>query len=224
MTKATSHNHPLDPLAAQEVEACSRACASHAADAGYKNVRFNLISLKVSVQVRSQNPRSLPSVRSAAVPLAHKYALITFPDFIYVFMQEPAKAELIAYDADKSAVPARTAYCIVQAFPKSPVNEVEVELSGDSAKVRSWKQVHASADDPDGKPELHTHFVSMHTGNITLPCGASSAKSALNRNANIIWLDHGIAMPSDMPLIDDLTIIVTEASLVEAWWTLSTDC
>ncbi|KAA6416614.1 MAG: Cu2+-containing amine oxidase [Trebouxia sp. A1-2] len=100
MTKAISYTHPLDPLDAQEVKTCSRVCASRAADAGYRNVRFNLISLK-----------------------------------------EPRKAELLAYEADKSAVPARTAYCIVQAFPKSPVNEVEVELSGDSAKVTSWKQV-----------------------------------------------------------------------------------
>ena len=74
-------------------------------------------------------------------------------------MQEPTKAELLAYEADKSAVPARTAYCIVQAFPKSPVNEVEMELSGDSAKVRSWKQVHASTEHPVGKLELHAHFV-----------------------------------------------------------------
>ena len=168
MAKATSYNHPLDPLAAQEVETCSRACASYAAEAGYSNVRFNLISLKVSLQSRSQNPRSVPSVRSAAVPLTHKDC----PDyflFIYVFIQEPTKAELMAYEADKSAVPARTAYCIVQAFPKSPVNEVEVELSGDSAKVSSWRQVHASAKHPDGKLELHAHFVNMRTGHITLP-------------------------------------------------------
>ncbi|DBA90702.1 TPA: hypothetical protein ACH3X1_003918 [Trebouxia sp. C0004] len=53
---------------------------------------------------------------------------------------EPTKAELIAYEADKSAVPTRTAYCVVQAFPKSPVNEVEVELSEDSEKIKSCKQ------------------------------------------------------------------------------------
>lgn len=85
--------------------------------------------------------------------MAHIYALITCHDFTYVLTQEPRKAELLAYEADKSAVPARTAYCIVQAFPKSPVNEVEVELSGDSAKVTSWKQVNVSAEAPDGKPD-----------------------------------------------------------------------
>ncbi len=129
-------------------------------------------------------PRSVPSVRSAAVPLAHKYALITFPDFLYVFTQEPTKAELLAYEADKSAVPARTAYCIVQAFPKSPVNEVEVDLSGHCAKVRSWKQVHASAEHPDADLELHAHFVNMRTCHATLPYRASSTKFALNRKAS----------------------------------------
>ena len=168
MTKAISYNHPLDPLVAQEVETCSHACALYAAEARHQNVRFNLISLKVSLQVRSQDPPSLPSVRSAAVPLAHRYVLITISDFICMFIQEPTKAELLAYEADESAVPARTAYCIVQAFPKSPVNEVEVELSGDIAKVRSWKQVHASAGCPDAKLELHSHFVNMRTGHITI--------------------------------------------------------
>ena len=47
MTKAISYTHPLDPLSAEEVEACSRACASYAAAADLDNLRFNLISLKV---------------------------------------------------------------------------------------------------------------------------------------------------------------------------------
>ncbi len=196
MTKAISYNHPLDPLAAQEVEACSHACGSYAATAGYQNVRFNLISLKVSLQARSQNPLSVLSVRSVAALLAQKYATLTFRDCVYVFIQEPTKAELLAYEADKYAVPARTAYCIVQAFPKSPVNEVEVELSGDSAKVRSWKQVHASAQHPDADLELFAHFVNMRTGHTTLLYGASSVKLASNRNANITclesWHSHAI--------------------------------
>ena len=59
-------------------------------------------------------------------------------------MQEPTKAELSAYETDKSLVPLRTAYCIVQAFPKSPVNEVEVKLAGATAIVTSWKQVYTA--------------------------------------------------------------------------------
>ena len=31
-------------------------------------------------------------------------------------------------------------------------------------------------------------------------------------------------MPSERPLIDYSTIVMTEPSLVEAWWMLSTDC
>ena len=57
-------------------------------------------------------------------------------------MQEPTKAELLAYEADQSKTPDRKAYCVVQAFPKSPVNEVYLDLSGSEATVASWKQVH----------------------------------------------------------------------------------
>ena len=73
--------------------------------------------------------------------------------------------------------------------------------------------------DPDGKPELHTHFVNKHTGHITLPYRASSAKFALNRRANIIWFEsrYSQAKPSETPFFDYSTIIVTESSLVEAW-------
>lgn len=60
-------------------------------------------------------------------------------------LQEPTKAELLAYEADNTAVPARTAYCIVQAFPKSPVSEVYLDLSGAKASVTSWKQVQVTA-------------------------------------------------------------------------------
>jgi len=137
-------------------------------------------------------------------PLGSQICPAYLSRLVYVFIQEPTKAELLAYEADKSAVPARTAYCIVQAFPKSPVNEVEVELSGDSANVRSWKQVHASTEHPDAILELHAHFVNMRTGHITLPYRASSAKFtlnrkaqfALNREANIIclepWYSHAV--------------------------------
>ena len=137
-------------------------------------------------------------------PLGSQICPAYLSRLVYVFIQEPTKAELLAYEADKSAVPARTAYCIVQAFPKSPVNEVEVELSGDSANVRSWKQVHASTEHPDAILELHAHFVNMRTGHITLPYRASSAnfalnrkaQFALNRKANIIslepWYSHAV--------------------------------
>lgn len=71
MTKATSYTHPLDPLAVEEVEACSRACASHAADAGLGKLRFNVISLKVQTQVRTQDP-SLQVIRQAGATASAK--------------------------------------------------------------------------------------------------------------------------------------------------------
>ncbi|DBA72671.1 TPA: putative terpene-alkaloid biosynthetic cluster [Trebouxia sp. C0005] len=61
--------------------------------------------------------------------------------FNVISLKEPTKAELLAYEADKSKTPSRKAYCIVQSFPKSPVNEVHLDVSGSGATVTSWKQV-----------------------------------------------------------------------------------
>ena len=51
MAKAASYTHPLDPLAASDIEACGRACEIYAADADLDNLRFNLISLKVQSNI-----------------------------------------------------------------------------------------------------------------------------------------------------------------------------
>lgn len=105
------------------------------------------------------------------------------PKLTCLCVQEPTKAELLAYETDKSTVPARTAYCIVQAFPKSPVNEVELELSGANVTVTSWKQVHASAKflttklpqtDPDHKAAMSLHLTNIHTDHVVLPKGPVS--------------------------------------------------
>ncbi|KAL3159938.1 hypothetical protein ABBQ38_010331 [Trebouxia sp. C0009 RCD-2024] len=72
--------------------------------------------------------------------------------FNVISLKEPAKDELLAYEADHSTAPDRTAYCIVQAFPKAPVNEVYMDLSGPEAKVTCWTELEgvqplASPDD-----------------------------------------------------------------------------
>ena len=39
--------HPLNPLTAKEIEACSLACTCHAEHVGLGSLRFNTITLKV---------------------------------------------------------------------------------------------------------------------------------------------------------------------------------
>ena len=46
MGKATVH--PLDSLTAEEIRQCAQACKDHAAGVGIRDLRFNVISLKVS--------------------------------------------------------------------------------------------------------------------------------------------------------------------------------
>lgn len=136
MVKARSYHHPLDALTAEEIQACSRACATYAEDKGLDNLRFNVISLKVPPQNSNHNLRLATYLRRSCLCYLQWGCSKPRDD-----LQEPTKLELLAYEADKAAVPARTAYCIVQAFPKSPVNEVYLDLSGAKASVISWKQV-----------------------------------------------------------------------------------
>ncbi len=56
-------------------------------------------------------------------------------------LQEPTKAELIAYDTNPDDVPARAADIIVQAYPKAPLIEAKVLLSGAKPSVTAWKEV-----------------------------------------------------------------------------------
>ena len=54
--------------------------------------------------------------------------------------QEPPKKQLVAYDTGKGPRPPRRAFCILQAWPKSPVIEAVVQLSN-KPSVISWKPV-----------------------------------------------------------------------------------
>lgn len=49
MVKASSYGHPLDPLSAEEIKACSKACSDYAEQHELDALRFNVISLKVTV-------------------------------------------------------------------------------------------------------------------------------------------------------------------------------
>lgn len=55
--------------------------------------------------------------------------------------QEPTKAELIAYDTNPDNVPARAADIILQAYPKAPLIEAKVLLSGAKPAVTAWEEV-----------------------------------------------------------------------------------
>lgn len=56
-------------------------------------------------------------------------------------LQEPTKAELVAYDANPDDVPARAADVILQAYPKAPLIEATVLLTGPKPSVTAWKEV-----------------------------------------------------------------------------------
>ena len=64
---------------------------------------------------------------------------------MYSVVQEPPKRELVAYDNGKASRPARRAFCILQAWPKSPVVEAVVELSSSRPSVISWTPVQPQA-------------------------------------------------------------------------------
>lgn len=55
--------------------------------------------------------------------------------------QEPTKAELIAYETNPDDVPVRAADIILQAYPKAPLIEAKVLLSGAKPTVTAWKEV-----------------------------------------------------------------------------------
>jgi hypothetical protein len=59
-------------------------------------------------------------------------------------VQEPTKAELVAYEANHDDVPPRAAFVILQAFPKAPLVEATVLLSGAKPSVTAWKEVRAT--------------------------------------------------------------------------------
>ncbi len=49
MVKASSYGHPLDALSAEEIKACSKACSVYAEQQELDALRFNVISLKVTI-------------------------------------------------------------------------------------------------------------------------------------------------------------------------------
>ena len=134
MGKATVH--PLDPLTADEIRQCAQACKDHGAGAGIRDLRFNVISLKVRPApfTCSTNqpcrPRSCPRICSA--------------------LQEPEKAALLKHGRDSSVVPARLAQCFIQVPGKGAVYVAIVQLhTGGHAKVLAWDQVsHAGSLEP----------------------------------------------------------------------------
>ena len=56
-------------------------------------------------------------------------------------MQEPTKADLIAFDRNPDDVPKRAANIIVQAFPVAPLIEATVLLAGSKPSITSWTEV-----------------------------------------------------------------------------------
>ncbi|BDA50132.1 Primary amine oxidase [Coccomyxa sp. Obi] len=61
--------------------------------------------------------------------------------FNVITLAEPTKAELIAYEANPDNVPARAADVILQAYPKAPLIEATVLLSGAKPTVTAWEEV-----------------------------------------------------------------------------------
>ena len=59
-------------------------------------------------------------------------------------MQEPTKADLIAFDKNPDDVPQRAANIIVQAFPVAPLIEATVLLAGAKPCITSWTEVQPS--------------------------------------------------------------------------------
>ena len=49
MVKASSYGHPLDALRAEEIKACSNACSVYAEQHELDALRFNVISLQVTL-------------------------------------------------------------------------------------------------------------------------------------------------------------------------------
>jgi hypothetical protein len=63
-------------------------------------------------------------------------------------LQEPAKAELLRYEAGAGPAPRRQALCVVISIPDGQVAEALVDLAGGSAAkdaVQSWRLVRGSA-------------------------------------------------------------------------------
>lgn len=58
-------------------------------------------------------------------------------------MQEPTKADLIAFDKNPDDIPQRAANVIVQAFPVAPLIEATVLLAGSKPSITSWIEVHS---------------------------------------------------------------------------------
>ena len=59
-------------------------------------------------------------------------------------MQEPTKAELIAFDRNPDEVPPRAANVILQAFPVAPLIEATVLLAASKPSITSWVEVRSS--------------------------------------------------------------------------------
>ena len=58
-----------------------------------------------------------------------------------LLLQEPAKAELIAFDRNPDEVPPRAANVILQAFPVAPLIEATVLLAASKPSITSWVEV-----------------------------------------------------------------------------------
>jgi hypothetical protein len=66
----------------------------------------------------------------------------------FLLMQEPAKKELLRFEADQDAEPPRRAFAIVQCWPQLPLVEVVVDLSSSPPSVSTWEEVCTIALNP----------------------------------------------------------------------------
>ncbi|GAQ81207.1 Copper amine oxidase [Klebsormidium nitens] len=60
--------------------------------------------------------------------------------FNTITLKEPAKKELVSYEANEDSVPPRCAFAIIQCWPKLPLVEVIVDLSSSPPSVSSWDE------------------------------------------------------------------------------------
>ena len=67
--------------------------------------------------------------------------VLDFREIPLLLLQEPAKAELIAFDRNPDEVPPRAANVILQAFPVAPLIEATVLLAASKPSITSWVEV-----------------------------------------------------------------------------------
>ena len=136
--RAGVKSHPLDPLTHAEIKAAAGAMRAAAAEKGLHHLRFNVIALAVrtgapylrTLRILHQGLHACWSMQWRAVKVMHACTLpahrmeccgacgctrgcLSTPAFCS--MQEPAKADLIAYEQNPDNVPERAAFVILQA-------------------------------------------------------------------------------------------------------------